>query len=143
MSMDTTVFGWYMAADDQMNDYATATSIDFGTGKTNTATMIAKWNASEYGEQNYFEEDIWGLIQEEVAEGWFVPSICEWSAFGRNLNITFDNYSDYSLDQMGYWSSSQATERYVYTVRPDNTGGVYQYTSTPDDMLFVRLSATF
>ena len=42
--------------------------------------MIASWNAEEYGAQNRSStyEDIWGVIQEKVAEGWFVPSKSEW-----------------------------------------------------------------
>ena len=45
-------YDWYNAARGNMNDYATATSPDFGKGKDNTATMISKWEAKAYGEQN-------------------------------------------------------------------------------------------
>ena len=37
-----TYYYWYYGAYGQMSDYATATSQDFGTGKKNTETMIAK-----------------------------------------------------------------------------------------------------
>ena len=43
---------WYEDAHGNMSDYATATSIDFGTGRRNTETMVKKWNNSAYGAQN-------------------------------------------------------------------------------------------
>ena len=103
-----TSYCWYDAALGNMDDYATATSLDFGTGKANTEAMIAKWNSSAYGAQNdngtYL--DMWGAIQDKVAEGWFVPSRGEWGAFGDNLGITTDNYVNYGLSYW-CWSSSQ------------------------------------
>ena len=135
-------YTWYDAANDEgMDDYATATSTDFGAGKTNTANMIAKWNASDYGPQddNDTYKDMWGVIQEEVEKGWFVPSRVEWTAFGSNLNITKDDYADYNLSDW-YWSSSQRVTNLVW--------GAYFYDGyvsgyVVNNNLCVRLSATF
>ena len=100
---------WYEKAFEKMNDYKETTSIGFGTGKNNTITMIDKWNNSEYGEKNT-EKDMWGVIQDEVKDGWFVPSREEWCAFGDRLGITVDNYQNYGL-KVWYWTSSQATNK--------------------------------
>ena len=136
-----TRYCWYDAAYGNMDDYATATSLDFGTGKANTEAMIAKWNSSSYGAQNdngtYL--DMWGAIQDKVAEGWFVPSRGEWGAFGDNLGITTDNYVNYGLS--GWcWSSSQlnaydAWSANFYTGYMTNYAVNYGY--------YVRLSVTF
>ena len=134
-------YTWYDAAAGQMDDYATATSTDFGAGKTNTANMIAKWNASDYGPQddNDTYNDMWGGIQEEVEKGWFVPSRAEWAAFGSNLNITKDDYADYNLSIL-CWSSSQSNANiawnayFLYGSMGFSGVGISNY---------VRLSATF
>ena len=105
--IDANTHYWYYSAyGNMMNDYDTTTSEDFGTGKANTEAMITKWNNGSdggYGEQN--DNDMWGLIQTEVASGWFVPSGGEWSAFAEELGIT-SYYSSYGLS-ICYWSSSQ------------------------------------
>ena len=115
-----TYYCWYDAAFGRfgnMYDYATATSLDFGTGKANTEAMIAKWNSSAYGAQNdngtYL--DMRGAIQTEIYEEgdqkgdptWFVPSRGEWGAFGDNLQITTSNYANHGLSDV-CWSSSQS-----------------------------------
>ena len=80
-----TNYCWYDGAYGAISDYSTVTSLNFGTGKSNTAKMIAKWNSGAYGAKNDGSApDIWGVIQEKVAEGWFVPSRGEWGAFGDN-----------------------------------------------------------
>ena len=85
-----TFYDWYNAADGKMSDYAATTLGDFGIGKSNTTTMISKWNATAYGAQNNcsYHKDMWGQIQEEVKNGWFVPSRAEWAAFGGELGIS-------------------------------------------------------
>ena len=139
-----TYYCWYYAAhrgwtNIGMDDYATATSGNFGTGKTNTATMIKKWNAKSYGKQNtgtYL--DMWGVIQDEVNKGWFVPSRAEWAAFGGALGITQGNLRNFGLST-GYWSSSQNTQYLAW----------YNYVSNGMDgrsvldKTYVRLSKTF
>ena len=105
-NIDSSTHYWYYNADGNMNDYATATSVEFGAGRANTQAMIAKWNSSGYGAQN--GNDMWGLIQEEVAQGWFVPSRGEWAAFADAFDITSSNY-DYKFGLSNYyWSSSQS-----------------------------------
>ena len=52
-----TLFYWYNSAG-KMSDYSSTTSQSFGTGKANTANMVAKWNSNGYGSQN--SRDMWG-----------------------------------------------------------------------------------
>ena len=126
-----------------MIDYATATSGDFGKGKDNTKTMIKKWDDGEYGEKdkNPTCKDVWGQITKEVEKGWFVPSRAEWAAFAEELGITATNYEDFGLSKW-YWSSSQRSETYVYTVHfgPKTIGNGI----APNQTAFsVRLSTIF
>ena len=136
-----THYCWYDAAYGNMDDYATATSLDFGTGKANTEAMIAKWNSSAYGAQNdngtYL--DMWGAIQDKVAEGCFVPSRGEWGAFGDNLGITTDNYVNYGLSDW-CWSSSQYN---TYGAWYASFRNGYMNSSNVNDFIYVRLSVTF
>lgn len=80
-----TRYCWYYAAYGNMDDYATATSLDFGTGKANTEAMIAKWNSSVYGAQNdngtYL--DMWGAIQDK----WQKAGLSHQEANGERLEI--------------------------------------------------------
>ena len=96
---------WYTAAyDSGISEYSSLTGTGVGSGKTNTETMISKWNSSAYGTQNADDGylDIWGVIQDKVAEGWYVPSKDEWAAFG----VGKSNYESlYDLEAM-YWTSS-------------------------------------
>ena len=100
------------------NDFAVA-GAEEPTGKANTERMIASWNSSQYGAQNDngTYDDMWGVIQDEVEDGWFVPSKSEWLAFGGEVlelnNITLSNYDDYGLGSV-CWSSSQSTTRNAY-----------------------------
>ena len=123
-----TGYCWYDAANGNLDSQynVSSTANDFAvagaepTGKTNTERMIASWNSSEYGAQNDngTYEDMWGAIQDEVADGWFVPSKSEWSAFGGEVlelnNITSSNYDDYGLSSW-CWSSSQYDTIRAYT----------------------------
>ena len=136
-----TSYCWYDAARGNMDDYATATSLDFGTGKANTEAMIAKWNSSAYGAQNdngtYL--DMWGAIQDKVAEGWFVPSRGEWGAFGDNLGITTGNYLNCGLSDF-CWSSSQRSTTSAWLA---GFGTGYMFRDNVNTNGCVRLSATF
>ena len=121
-----------------MNDYADTTSEDFGKGKSNTTTMISKWNAGDYGTKNE-KVDMWGQIQEKVNNGWFVPSRAEWSAFGGELGITLSNYENLGFSYW-YWSSSQNSYSDVWCA--DFYEG-YMSNYDVDSRGSVRLSATF
>ena len=99
---------WYHAACGKISDYTSLTSEDFGKGKSNTATMISKWNTEAYGNKNdcwQDHADLWGEIQTQVNNGWFVPSSKEWAAFNKQLGITKSNYESKGLSDW-YWSSS-------------------------------------
>jgi len=105
-------FYWYYSAysESSLDDPIARTAHDFGEGYEKTGEVIAKWNKGAvsnggYGAQN--DGDIWKHIQTEYANGWFIPSKGEWSAFGGELGITSSNYSTtYGLSH-SYWSSSQ------------------------------------
>ena len=140
--IDSNSHDWYNAAYSKgMNDYATATSENFGKGKNNTATMISKWETKSYGEQNTCADhkDIWGQIKSQANNGWFVPSRQELAAFAGQLGITESNYESKGLSGW-YWSSSQSTANWAY-IMSLTTGCVsssyvnYDYS--------VRLAATF
>ena len=73
------------------------TTTAFGSGKTNTQTLIGKTD---------FNSSLKKQIQPKVNKGWFIPSKEELSAFGEKLGITTNNYIDKGLS-IGYWTSSQ------------------------------------
>ena len=81
---------WYANVSD-MKDFAITTAMDFGLGQKNTLNIIEKWNKENYGAQD--SDDMWSLIQEQVNDGWFIPSIDEWCAFTEQLGITESNHS--------------------------------------------------
>ena len=136
-----TIYDWYNAASGQMSDYAETTSGDFGKGKSNTTTMITKWNAKAYGDQDKCSshKDMWGQIKKEVNNGWFVPSRAEWSAFGGELGITSSNYGNFGLSNW-YWSSSQRNADGAWG---SNFYNGYVSRNNVDGDNCVRLSATF
>ena len=145
-----TYYCWYDAAygnlDSSYNVSTTANDFAIAgaepTGRINTERMIASWNAEEYGVQNDNStyDDMWGVIQDEVARGWFVPSKSEWAAFGAAFEITSSNFSNtYGLSNR-YWSSSQFNTRLDYyadfysgNIRSGNVNSYY----------YVRLATTF
>ena len=141
-----TGYDWYNAAYNQMRDYADTTSGDFGKGKSNTTTMISKWNAKKYGDPDKCSShsDMWGQIQEEVNNGWFVPSRAEWSAFGGELGISKDRsnekyYVNLNLSNY-YWSSSQNSANRAWFA--NFCDGYTNYSGVTNNNS-VRLSATF
>ncbi len=137
---DTSTHYWYKNADGNMSDYSTATSGDFGKGKENTDAMIKKWNLADnggYGAQD--AKDMWGLIQEKVKDGWFVPSRGEWSAFAEELKVTKENYGYRKLGDW-YWSSSQLNANCAYLAYFDD--GCISL-SPVNYSICVRLSTTF
>ena len=82
---------------------------------------------------------MWGQIKSQVANGWFVPSRAEWSAFAEELGITKENYANKGLSD-DYWSSAQYDTFRAFNARFGrgymDFGGVYNGG-------YVRLSATF
>ena len=109
---------WYNKATFKgMIDYEETTLETFGSGKQNTLNMIKKWNKEDYGAQD--SDDMWSLIQEQVDDGWFIPSIREWCAFTEQLGITESNYSSKGLSGW-YWSSSQYNTSSAYYIGLNN-----------------------
>lgn len=141
-----TIYYWYGAAYGNLDSSynVSTTANDFAeagaepTGRINTERMIASWNSSQYGEQN--SNDMWGVIQDEVARGWFVPSKSEWAAFGAAFEITSSNFSNtYGLSYY-YWSSSQYNTFYAYNAG-FGSGLIRNYSVDFDT--YVRLATTF
>ena len=135
--IDSSTHYWYYSAYGNLDNLVSSSTNDFGEGKTNTEAMISKWNSSSYGYQK--SSDMWGLIQTQAKNGWFVPSKSEWAAFGGELGITTSNYTGYGLKD-SYWSSTQYTTDYAYIA--GFYGGFIGY-STVNGSSSVRLSATF
>ena len=132
--IDNSEHYWYKSA---YNKMTIDTSEDFEKGKENTQTMISQWNSNKYPPQD--DNDMWGLIQTQVNNGWFVPSRAEWSAFAEELGITEDNYVNYNLSAW-YWSSSLSNANLAWRAHffdgcmyDDGVGGIN----------CVRLAATF
>ena len=145
-NIDSSTHYWYYNAFDNLDSSynVSTTANDFAeagaepTGRINTERMIASWNSSQYGEQN--SNDMWGLIQDEVSDGWFVPSKSEWSAFGAVFGITSGNYSNtYGLSR-NYWSSSQYGTNFAYNAY-FSSGDIYY--SNVNSSRYVRLATTF
>lgn len=134
---DYETFYWYKSAYGNLNDTIESSAIDFGEGKIKTKKEIDRWNAKTYGGQD--ARDLWGIIQDEYAKGWFIPSKAEWSAFGEELEIKSKGYVNCGLSGW-YWSSSQndtcnAYRAYFYDGYIDSR---YVYGTN-----YVRLSTTF
>ena len=100
--------------------------------------MMTKWNGSQYGSQN--ARDIWGVIQNQVNNGWYIPSRDEWAAFAGEFDVTSTNYySTYRLSS-NYWLSSLSNENNAYVVFIPST-----YIDIDGTMIThsVRLGTTF
>ena len=140
-----TYYSWYESVYDYggISNYSSLTSTAFGKGKSNTTTMITKWNNSAYGEQNADEKylDMFGVIQDKVADGWFVPSKQEWAAFGYNLGIELSEDSG-SIVSRWYWSSSLASSTSTWIFRRYVGGGIITNLIAYQEN-YVRLSTTF
>ena len=122
--IDENEYEWYDKAYSGISNTAVVTSTDFGTGKTNTTTMMEKWENKEFGNKNTGSSpDLWGQIKTQVANGWFVPSRDEWSAFADALGVSADRsspkyYENLKLS-MHYWSSSQQGARNAWNANLD------------------------
>lgn len=137
-NVNSDAFTWYESATyEQIKDYYTITSSNFGTGKLNTLSMLIKWNNSEYGKKK--QNDLWNKIKIQVQNGWFIPSIDEWCAFTEQIGITESNYSSKGLSGW-YWTSSQYNTTTAYLMNL-NYGCVS--TINVDYSNYVRLAATF
>ena len=139
--IDSSTHYWYYNATEKLDNIIAYTEDDFSKGKENTRYVNNKWNdpTLPYGEHN--SNDIWGLIQDKIEDGCFVPSKSEWAAFGATFEITSSNYPKFGLKD-GYWSSSQYNTYCAYLAAFD--GGVISYGSvTNDSNRYIRLATTF
>ena len=105
------MFSWYMSAYDKVEDYNVITKPDFGAGKQNTLNMIKKWNSEAYGIKSPY--DIWNIVQNKVAEGWFVPSFVEWKTFGNAINLNYESVKNKGMES-DYWLSSMYNSYMAY-----------------------------
>ena len=125
------------------NDFAVAGAEP--TGLVNTRRMMECYANEEINGTTVEQgtNDMWGLIGDEVADGWFVPSKSEWAAFGGEVlepnNITSSNYDDYGLS-LYCWSSSQDT---TYNAYDANFGNGYIGNASVNNYDYVRLATTF
>ena len=133
-------YSWYDAASGQLDDTVAYNVNDFGEGKANTQYVNGKWKDSLWGEQNHGSgEDMWLVIQDEIAKGWFVPSKSEWAAFGAAFGIIDGNYSSFGLGNV-YWSSSKYNTDDAY-LADFITSTIYKYSVT--HLHYIRLATTF
>lgn len=125
------LYSWYSNSE---NLGTFNTEKGFGTGKTNTLTMTDKWNNDSNKDET---KDIWG----QIIDGWFVPSLDEWSAFKGELGIDSSNYNVKGLSSE-YWSSSLTTTIHNFISYINFSFDSYGATSMTNKT-FVRLSTTF
>ena len=106
-----TYYDWYNTneeyiTEDEYITFIKCTDDNFGSGRSETKAAITVWNNKTYPQDACpSHKDIWGQIQTQVNNGWFVPSKGEWAAFGSALSITESNYSSFGLSEK-YWTSS-------------------------------------
>ena len=141
---------WYSNAWWRLDNKHSYTVNDFGKGIEYTQYVMDKWNDESlpYGAHNGSSSftDIWGIIQDKVKEGWFVPSRAEWAAFASYLNTSKTStdtnyYVNYGLSSW-YWSSAQADYNSPAYFIDFDYGGMS--TGSPNGQVFrVRLVTTF
>ena len=139
-----TYYCWYDAASGKLDKTVGSSENDFGQGRKNTEYVNNKWNdpSLPWGahNDNSSYDDMWEVIQEEITDGWFVPSKSEWAAFGAAFGITGSNYSStYGLSYY-CWSSSQYNTLIAYGAYFDSSNISNCYV---DDYRCVRLATTF
>ena len=147
---DGTFYDWYYTAG--INDYNKVTSESFGEGKTNTTNMIEYWNSStkknadtkiKDGADDY--KDLWGQIQTEAGNGWFVPSKDELAAFAGEIELSKDStnsekyFKNLKVSEY-YWTSSLQSGTNAYFINWSLGSFSRQSIQGP---YHVRLSTTF
>ena len=140
-----TYYCWYDAAFGKLDKFVSDSDNDFGQGRENTEYVNEKWNDPNlpWGAHNDGStyDDMWSVIQDEIADGWFVPSKSEWSAFGAAFDITGSNYSSTYGLSTNYWSSSQYNAYFAYFAS-FGYGGIGNY-DVNYYYYYVRLATTF
>ena len=139
-----TYYCWYDAAFGKLDKIVEGSENDFGQGRENTEYVNSKWNdpslpwGAHNDNPNY--DDMWGVIQEEITSGWFVPSKSEWAAFAKAFDITSSNYSSKYGLSIVCWSSSQSNANDAYRA---NFVSCYFNNFSVNLDTYVRLAATF
>ena len=124
-----------------LNDLVGTAEHDFGEGYTKTGEMIKAWNSATYGAQS--DSDIWKHIQTKYADGWFVPSKGEWSAFAGELGISSWSVAvSYDIDYL-YWSSSQYNQDEIYVADFSDNVCIISFPITAPAAKWVRLGTKF
>ena len=143
-------YAWYTSAYGNMSDYDSTTSSIFGSGKTNTETMINIWNvgvsetsgtAVSYGEKS--DNDLWGAIQERASKGWFVPSCEELDTFVDALGIDQSNCNAKGINGIWHTSTQSGISTTYSWWFEDFEFGLHSSGAITSDTLKVRLSTTF
>ena len=138
-----TMYCWYDAAYGKLDKTVATNYNDFGEGRTNTEYVMEKWNDPSLPWGNHNDNrtylDMWGVIEDKIDAGWFVPSKSEWSAFGDKFKITSSTYRKFGLSVL-YWSSSEYDSSHAYRAL-FSYGGINNYNVSLND--YVRLSTTF
>ena len=153
MSLSDFSSSMYSFYDDAQNngiiDFDVITSQNFESGKRNTLNMIAKWNSETYGNKNTCSsgyKDIWGEIQEQVNDGWFIPSKEEWTKFNKatGIDLSYNSYIGKNLSDR--YMSSSLNNSISYYIN-ENEDGMYSTNTqghpTVDGSSYVRLATTF
>ena len=137
--IDSNTYYWYYNALGKLDNTIVYNKNDFGKGRENTKYVNDKWNdlSLPWGAHN--DNDMWGSIQDEIEEGWFVPSKSEWAAFGAKFDIISSNYPSFGLNYK-YWASSISSTMYAYNVI-FNYGRINGEIS--NSAAYVRLATTF
>jgi len=105
-------------------------------GKANTEKMLDIWGHDESVPDN--NRDIWGIS--DLNGKWFIPSKSEWLAFADEFKIDSTNYDENYGLRGSYWSSSQSSTGWAWSIRFEFDMG---RTYTINYPYYVRLSATF
>ena len=138
---------WYdAAASSELQDLSEFSSMEVGSGRINSSSIIEKWNKEQFGKKNNNQEylDVWG----HVCNGWFVPSVKEWLAFAVAIGVTPSNLETMHM-QGSWWTSCGSQDSFSpYFVCFDQSlldfeGAPYSTLYGPANGFLVRLSCVF
>ena len=146
---DANIYCWYAGASGKLDNYNDESVNDFGQGKEFTNYNLEKWNDTTlpYGTHNSLgilnRLDMWGMIQDKVNDGWFVPSRAEWSAFASYLQTSSTSSDDYYYGKYGlngwYWTSAKHNASTIYAAYLGN----HIDAINPYSRSYLRLVTTF
>ena len=149
------IYYWYKNASGDMDPLITLN--DFRQGKENTRKMIAKWKAEGDPDSPQNNQDIWKHIEGKYQDGWYIPSLGEWTAFADYFTSKEENplTSDYELGSYvansGNYNSLYGLSTLYWSSSQNNTNNAWGVNFVSGNMsiygvyydLSVRLGATF